>query len=127
MCIDNRDNCKTRVSGGAWEYVMANYNDTIASSGFVTMPNAKYYNKYTVSDVNTACNGSECLSHSLSETIGWYNDYRAMVSEEYPWLSRGGVYLSPDNGAGIFYFYADVYRIGIVENEGSFRLVATIR
>ncbi len=115
------------MSGGAWEYVMANYNDTIASSGFVTMPNAKYYNKYTVSDVNTACNGSECLSHSLSETIGWYNDYRAMVSEEYPWLSRGGVYLSPDNGAGIFYFYADVYRIGIVENEGSFRLVATIR
>ena len=115
------------MSGGAWEYVMANYNNVIAESGFITMPESKYYDKYTSNNVSTACNGKECLSHTLSETIGLYNDYRAMVSEEYPWLSRGGIYLSPDNGAGIFYFYADVYRVGIAQGEGSFRLVATIR
>ena len=102
------------------------YNDTIASSGFVTMPNAKYYNKYTVSDVNTACNGSKCLSHSLSETIGWYNDYRAMVSEEYPWMLRGGGYTN-NSGAGIFHFGA-AYVIGSAGIDTyTFRLVATIR
>ena len=78
------------MSGGAWEYVMGNYNDMVASSGFVTMPESKYYNKYTSNDVYKACNGGECLSHGLSETSGWYNDARTMVSEEYPWLLRGG-------------------------------------
>ncbi|HIT37189.1 MAG TPA: hypothetical protein IAB59_01750, partial [Candidatus Onthousia faecipullorum] len=80
------------MSGGAWEYVMGNYNDISASSGFsepLTLE-SKYYDKYTSNDVSLACNGSECLSHGLSETAGWYNDYRNMVSEEYPWLLRGG-------------------------------------
>ena len=45
------------MSGGSWEYVMANYNDTIANSGFEAMPDAKYYNKYITDDINTSCNG----------------------------------------------------------------------
>ena len=59
------------MSGGSWEYVMANYNDIIANSGFETMPDAKYYNKYTSDNVSTACDGKECISHGLSETSGW--------------------------------------------------------
>ena len=62
------------MSGGAWEYVMGNYNDIVGNSGFSIMPNAKYYDKYTNPTVSTACNGGECLSHGLSETAGWYND-----------------------------------------------------
>ena len=66
------------MSGGAWEYVMGNYNDIIASSGFIEMPESKYYDKYTTDNILTACNGKECLSHGLSETKGWYNDYDNM-------------------------------------------------
>ena len=35
------------MSGGAWEYVMGNYNGLIGSSGFSNMPDIKYYDKYT--------------------------------------------------------------------------------
>ena len=109
------------MSGGAWEYVMANYNDIAASSGFsepLTLE-SKYYDKYTNNNVALACNGSECLSHGLSETAGWYNDYRTMVSEEYPWLVLGGVF---DNGtfAGVFSFS---FTGGGAYSGGSFRLV----
>ena len=72
------------MSGGVLEYVMGNYNDMVGSSGFrepLTLE-SKYYDKYTNNNVSLACNGSECLSYGLSETVGWYNDYHNMVSEE---------------------------------------------
>ncbi|MBQ3422210.1 MAG: hypothetical protein IJH34_11220, partial [Romboutsia sp.] len=34
------------MSGGAGEYVMGNYDGTIGSSGFTTMPDSKYYDNY---------------------------------------------------------------------------------
>ncbi|HIT37131.1 MAG TPA: hypothetical protein IAB59_01460, partial [Candidatus Onthousia faecipullorum] len=74
-------------------------------------------------DVSLACNGSECLSHGLSETAGWYNDYRNMVSEEYPWLLRGGYHSTGGNGAGVFGFY---YAYGGSSNGHSFRLVMSV-
>ena len=110
------------MSGGAWEYVMGNYNDISASSGFsepLTLE-SKYYDKYTSNNVSLACNGSECLSHGLSETAGWYNDYRNMVSEEYPWLLRGGVF---------FCLWLDgILSCSIVIQcpQGSFRLVMSV-
>ena len=110
------------MSGGAWEYVMANYNDMAASSGFsdpLTL-DSKYYNKYTSNNVSIACNGSECLSHGLSETRGWYNDAQTMVSEEHPWLLRGGNY-SDDTGAGVFCFHT--WSLGSAFYVGAFRLV----
>ena len=114
------------MSGGAWEYVMGNYNDIAASSGFsepLTLE-SKYYDKYTSNNVALACNGSECLSHGLSETAGWYNDARTMVSEEYPWLLRGhGYYYG--TGAGVFYFDRAFERGG-VSISISFRLVMSV-
>ena len=110
------------MSGGAWEYVMANYNDMAASTGFsepLTL-DSKYYDKYTSNNVSLACNGSECLSHGLSETSGWYNDYHNMVSEEYPWFVCGGRYNSVTI-AGVFYFYG--VSLGGGGGHGSFRLV----
>ena len=109
------------MSGGAWEYVMANYNDMAASSGFsdpLTL-DSKYYNKYTSNNVSTACNGSECISHGLSETSGWYNDSRTTVSEEYPWLLRGGGY-GGTTSAGVFNFSSN---FGGSIYDSSFRLV----
>ena len=111
------------MSGGAWEYVMGNYNDIAASSGFsepLTLE-SKYYDKYTSNNVALACNGSECLSHGLSETAGWYNDYRTMVSEEYPWLLRGDVFSG--SGAGVFSLYRSN---GSAGKYYSFRLVMSV-
>ena len=106
------------MSGGAWEYVMGNYNDMIFFGGFEAMPESKYYNKYISRNVMNSCNGNECLSHGLSEGIGWYNDYNSMVNESSPWLMRGGSYVNV-LGAGIFYFD---YSSGYV-SDSSFRLV----
>ena len=110
------------MSGGAWEYVMGNYNDIAASSGFsepLTLE-SKYYDKYTSNNVALACNGSECISHGLSETNGWYNDNRTMVSEEYPWMLRGGSFYN-DTNAGVYYFSA--WNVGNAYSDYSFRLV----
>ena len=112
------------MSGGAWEYVMANYNGMAGDSGFsdpLTL-DSKYYNKYTSDNVSTACNGSACISHGLSETSGWYSDYHTMVSETYPWLVRGGDYYSSTH-AGVFHFYFSGSAIGGPGSDGSFRLV----
>ena len=109
------------MNGSAWEYVMGNYNDLVASSGFARMPDSKYYDKYTNNDVRVACNGSECLSHGLSETSGWYNDYQNMVTETHPWLVRGGIYA--DNGTGVFHFK---FAYGGVSVYYSFRLVMSV-
>ena len=109
------------MSGGAWEYVMANYNDMVANSGFESMPESKYYNKYTTSDRLTACNGSECISHALSEIAGWYNDSRTMINSEYQWLLRSGHYNS-STYAGVFCL-SHTYYHGYAVNAASFRLV----
>ena len=114
------------MSGGAWEYVMGNYNDVSGNSGFsnpLTI-DSKYYNKYTNNDVRVACNGSECLSHGLSETSGWYNDYQNMVTETYPWVVRGGSY-NDDYYAGVFYFGNASYA-GSFVTYYSFRLVMSV-
>ena len=98
------------MNGGIGEYVMGNYNDVIGNSGFSSMPEAKYYDKYEgpildfIIDPLTACNGRECLSHGLSETEGWYDDGSFMLGED-PWLLRGptpGHY----NENGVFSFWA---------------------
>ena len=105
---------------------MGNYNDVSGNSGFsnpLTI-DSKYYNKYTNNDVRVACNGSECLSHSLSETGGWYNDYQNMVTETYPWLVRGGDYDNYDD-AGVFGFHGSS-NAGSYSANYSFRLVMSV-
>ncbi|HIT36966.1 MAG TPA: hypothetical protein IAB59_00625 [Candidatus Onthousia faecipullorum] len=109
------------MSGGAWEYVMANYNDIASASGFsdpLTLE-SKYYDKYTSNNVSLACNGSECISHGLSETSGWYNDYHNMLIEEYPWWVRGGRF-SDVTDTGVLSFGG---ASGGSSDDGSFHLV----
>ena len=112
------------MSGGAWEYVMGNYNDIIASSGFTEMPDIKYYDKYTSSDIFTACNGKECLSYGLSETAGWYRDSAVMSDVNNPWVAYGSYYNS-DSSSGIFHFYKTTGN-GSVNKDASFRLTLII-
>ena len=113
------------MNGGAWEYVMSNYNDVVGGSNFgqsLTLE-SKYYNKYTSSIISEACNGEVCYSHTLSETANWYEDYQTMITNQNPWMVRGGRYTYTTD-AGIFSFSIGSGGISI---DNSFRLVATIK
>ena len=114
------------MSGGAWEHVMANYNDSVGSSGFATMPESKYYDKYITGDILMACNENECLSHGLSETSHWYGDYASMITSTKPWLWSGGDFNPTNKGGGIFYF-SNSGGSGRAYVGSSFRLVAAIK
>lgn len=104
------------MSGGGLEYVMGNYNDT----GVDSIPDPKYYDKYTTTDITTTCDGGICKGHALSETSGWYDDYTNFASMQYPWVRRGGGYNAGIN-AGAFCF-DNVYRGG-GDTGNSFRIV----
>ena len=91
------------MAGGSVEYVMGNYNNTIGSSGFTTLPDSKYYDNYTTTNSLTACNGGICYGHGLSEVSKWYGDVANFVSGSNPWFKRGGLY-NYGSDAGSFYF-----------------------
>ena len=82
------------MSGGANEYVMGVYNKTIGLSGFVSLPDEKYYNNYTVTSYS---------GHALTETQEWYWDSAGYVESSYPWYSRGGMFVD-SSSAGVFKF-----------------------
>ena len=86
---------------------MGNYNDILLYSGFDSMPESKYYNKYTSNNINTACNGSECVSHGLSETAGWYYDSNSMIDDTSSWLIRGGSYTGDVRSGNNYFAYND--------------------
>ena len=101
------------MSGGAWEHVMGNYNDTISGAGFTSMPEAKYYDKYTGTNSNsdfTKYHLGDATKETLkAKSIGqnaWYQDYSYSVYSSNPWVGRGGNY-GNSTGAGVFYFYSD--------------------
>ena len=82
------------MSGGAYEYVMGVYTNTIDESGFSSLPDTKYYNNYT----ETSYTG-----HALTETKNWYSDYAYFVDSSFPWFVRGGSRNDSTN-AGVFSF-----------------------
>jgi hypothetical protein len=113
------------MAGGAYDMVMANYNNT--ATNFTTMPFAAYANIYPASPFNTrptwsassnatyygfdVCNWTLCggqanyevnTVQSVTADFGWLGDYSRMPSSNgYVWTIRGG---RADNGAnaGIF-------------------------
>ena len=95
------------MSGGAYDYVMGNYNSTAGSYG--TIPDAKYINIYTTSEAYTTAN----LQHALIETSGWYSDRLTFVSSGSPWFLRGG-HNSETTSTGIY--SCNVYS-GIAHNN----------
>ena len=98
------------MSGGAWEHVMGNYNDTIGYAGFSSMPEAKYYDKYiglnSDADFTKYHLGDATKETLKTKSIGgnaWYWDYSQSISSSYPWLNRGGT-IDSEASAGLFYF-----------------------
>ena len=106
------------MSGGAWEYVMGNYNNTISSSDFSTLPNSKYYDTYSITS-NSSCTIATCGGHALFETAGWYSDYADFVSSSYPWFGRGGYYPEGASAGAFTSYNGDGYS----NIYSSFRLV----
>ena len=114
------------MSGGAFERVMGNYNDTIYSAGFSSMPEAKYYDKYTGTDSESDFTKYH-LGDATKETIktkstgdnAWYGDCSESVYSSSPWVVRGGFYYN-STGAGVFPFN---HSNGAVDSIISFRVV----
>ena len=99
------------MSGGAFEYVMGNYNDTISSAGFSSMPAAKYYDKYTGNDsqddftkYHLGDATKETLKTKSTGDSAWYRDLCYAVNSSYPWVRRGG-YDTDGYLSGLFYYY----------------------
>ena len=85
------------MSGGAYEYVMGNYNNTADTTYFQTLPSSKYYDVYISSQFTgsnstnmTFCTLATCGGHALYETSAWYNDDAKFISSNSPWFERGG-------------------------------------
>ncbi len=98
------------MSGGAWEYVMGNYNDRISSAGFSSMPEAKYYDKYTGTNSDSDFTKyhlgdatKETLKAKSSGGNAWYQDASFSVYSSNPWVGRGGT-CAAGATAGVFYF-----------------------
>ena len=116
------------MSGGATDRVMGNYNDTISNAGFSSMPEAKYYDKYTGTDSNRNFTKYH-LGDATKETLetksssssydAWYGVYSISVYSFRPWVVRGGVYDGGTN-AGVFYFFTNN---GTSDAADSFRVV----
>ena len=105
------------MSGGVDEFVMGNYNNTLGSSGFSTLPDSKYYDTYSITS-NSSCTIATCGGHALFETAGWYSDYEYFVYSSAPWFRRGDYGSVAKSGA----FSSDITDGDAAANV-SFRLV----
>ena len=103
------------MSGGAYEYVMGNYNKTAGDSGLtVSGVPAEHIDIYSGTSV-----AASHLGDATGETAGWYSDYANFVFSSLPWFRRGGDCFNGDN-AGVFYFG---YYTGASDNDYGFRVV----
>lgn len=100
------------MSGGKYEYVMGNYNNTVYVSAFnqsffTQINNQKYYDLYNIDDFRY-CDVETCGGQALSETASWYYDYADFVYSSNPWFLRGGSGSGSFTGA-FFFTYGDGY------------------
>ena len=114
------------MSGGAYETVMGNYNDTKGSSGFSSMPEAKYYDKYTGTDSNrdfTKYHLGDATKEMLKNdfytgTDSWYYGHSSSVNSIGSWVSRGSGYDS--SGFASVFDFSTIN--GISSSYSSFRV-----
>ena len=96
------------MSGGAWDNVMGNYNNTPSFAYFPILPNSKYYDVYLSGPLGgysysnmTFCTLETCGGHALIETTGWYNNSTTFIDSDYIWFKRGG----------------DIYKYGAIDDN----------
>ncbi len=101
------------MSGGTWEHVMGNYNSVLGSSGFATLPDAKYYDLYT------STTGYHGDATNADGTNGWYDDYTNFITDVQPWFVRGG-HAIYGSRSGIFAYSLDT---GAASSYATFRVI----
>ncbi len=86
------------MTGGAFEYVMGNYNKRAGSSALTvsTVPN-EHIDIYSGTSV-----ASSHLGDATGETAGWYGDFAGFVNSSNPWFIRGGYYNATFPGVFLF-------------------------
>ena len=86
------------MTGGAFEYVMGNYNKRAGSSALTvsTVPN-EHIDIYSGTSV-----AASHLGDATGETAGWYGDFAGFVNSSNPWFIRGGYYNEPYPGVFLF-------------------------
>ncbi|MCI6002185.1 MAG: hypothetical protein MRZ37_03450, partial [Tenericutes bacterium] len=85
------------MSGGAYEYVMGNYNKTAGNSGLtVSGVPAEHIDIYSGTSVSASH-----LGDALGETARWYSDNAGFVSSSSPWFLRD-LHTNTQDRAGIF-------------------------
>ncbi|CCZ57295.1 unknown [Clostridium sp. CAG:762] len=106
------------MSGGAWEYVMGNYNKQAGDSGLtVSGVPAEHIDIYSGTSV-----AASHLGDATGETAGWYSDSAIFVNSSNPWFPRGGYFFSNDAGVFSFGDYA-----GEVSDHFWFRSVLSVK
>lgn len=85
------------MNGGATEFVMGNYNNTLNTlDGFSTIPDSKYLNVYTTEDDYSLNN----LQHAMLETNGLFNGATSnFVTSSNVWGTRDNLF-SYNNNTG---------------------------
>ena len=86
------------MTGGAFEYVMGNYNKRAGSSALTvsTVPN-EHIDIYSGTSV-----AASHLGDATGETAGWYGDFAGFVNSSNPWFIRGGYYNATYPGVFLF-------------------------
>ena len=86
------------MTGGAFEYVMGNYNKRAGSSALTvsTVPN-EHIDIYSGTSV-----AASHLGDATGETAGWYGDFAGFVNSSNPWFIRGGYYNATFPGVFLF-------------------------
>lgn len=123
------------MSGGAWEYVMANMVNANGlfyanSSGFTVVPDSKYYDSYSYSTSQTTHSRGK-LGDAIKETLktygylggAWYKDCTGLQVSNIAWLERGGD-VSGGTDTGVFHF--NRYN-GDANNGGTTRCVLVLQ
>ena len=103
------------MSGGMWEGVMGNYNNTSGKSGLTmnAIP-SQYIDIYSGTSISAGH-----LGDATGETAGWYSDLSNFVSSYNSWFLRGGGY-NDQLKAGIFNMDVNVGNVNDNYNSGPY-------
>lgn len=114
------------MSGGAWEYTMANmiyengvdmfsydsgysgyilnyrFGEVVLDTSGISYPNEKYYDKYSYSTSSLTRKRSK-LGDGIKEVYklnpyGWYSNMLSFVYSDLPWFRHGGCFESQNAG-----------------------------
>ena len=117
------------LSGGAYEYVAAYYNESASSS--LTNNGGSFASKngqsteYATAYTGTSASSAYKPGDATYETSGWYGDNAHVVDSDNPFFVRGGDY--PDGSyAGVFYFVGS-NGFSSDSSSGSFRVCLAVK